>query len=235
MTSASAARGEQDSDTWLRIKHVVRDNGLSLVTGALFLICAVGTLLVGAAAYNQELAEHGQAQLSLGRYAVSGHFLEAIFENWESEFLQMGLLVLLTVRLFQRGSAESNDPDRPDAEEETGERARDAPWPVRRGGFVLKLYEHSLSIALLALFLISFLLHGLSGLRQLNAENAVHGEAPIRLGEYFASSKFWYQSFQNWQSEFLAFLSIVVLSIFLRQRGSPQSKPVSAPHSKTGH
>ena len=158
-------------------------------------------------------------------------------ENWESEFLQMGAYVLFTVFLFQRGSSESKSPD----EEEAVDRdprlesdKRQAPWPVRRGGWVLRLYEHSLGIAFAFLFLMSFTLHAVGGAEAYNEERSLHGAAPIGTLDYVVSSRFWFESFQNWQSEFLAIWSMVVLSIFLRQRGSPESKRVAAPHSETG-
>jgi hypothetical protein len=219
-----------------RWRELLRDNGLSLVLAVFFLACWGGQTWSGFLAWNEELAEHSRAQLSLGAYLRSGHFLEATFENWESEFLQMGLFVLLTVRLFQRGSSESKDPDakEPVDDEPHGKQRASAPWPVRRGGLALKLYEHSLSGALLLAFAAAFLLHAFGGLSHLNEERALDGQPPESLGEYVGSSRFWYESLQNWQSEFLAVLAIVVLSIFLRERGSPQSKPVAAPHGETG-
>jgi hypothetical protein len=235
MVTASHTRDRNAHEAWGRLKTVAHDNGLSLVSGALFLVFVVGLLLTGAQVYNEQLQEHGRAAISLGSYVSSGHFLEALFENWESEFLQMALLVVLTVRLFQRGSAESHDPDQPDADEGRKRPRKDSPWPVRRGGVARALYERSLSFALFGLFFLTFVLHAATGVKRINAENALHGAEPMRLGEYVASSQFWYESFQNWQSEFLAVLAIVVLSIFLRQRGSVQSKPVAAPHSETGH
>src|SRR5829696_8347889 len=111
---------------------------------------------------------------------------------------------------------------------------KDAPWPVRRGGAVLRLYENSLSLAFLLLFLLAFFLHGLSGMGNYNEEQALHGQPAVSLGEYLSSSRFWFESFQNWQSEFLAIWAMVVFSIYLRQRGSPESKPVDSPHSETG-
>jgi hypothetical protein len=210
-----------------------RDNGLSLVLAGLFLATLIGQLWAGHAAYAEELSRHGRPALSLLGYLQSGHFLEATFENWESEFLQMALFVLLTVKLYQRGSSESNDPD-DESEKQTPKRAPpDAPWPVRRGGWVLKWYEHSLSSALFLLFVLSFALHAMGGLKHSNEERALDGLPPETLSEFVGSAEFWYQSFQNWQSEFLAVFAIVVLSVFLRERGSSQSKEVAMPHSTT--
>lgn len=157
-------------------------------------------------------------------------------ENWESEFLQMGFYVILTAFLFQRGSSESKDPDEKEAVDADPFQSRrlDAPWPVRRKGWILKIYQCSLSLAFLGLFLASFGGHALSGHREQNAERLAHGLPEISLAEYAAGPTFWFESLQNWQSEFLAVLSMVGLSIFLRQRGSPESKPVDSPHHETG-
>jgi hypothetical protein len=210
-----------------------RDNGLSLVLAGLFLTSLAGQVWAGQAAHAEELRQHGLPGLGLLAYLGSGHFLEATFENWESEFLQMGLFVLLTVRLYQRGSSESNDPD-DESEEQTPQPApADAPWPVRRGGWVLKWYEHSLSSTLLLFFVLSFVLHAFGGLKHANEERALDGLPPETLADFVGSPEFWYQSLQNWQSEFLAVFAIVVASVFLRERGSSQSKEVAMPHSKT--
>ena len=216
-----------------------RRNGLSIVIGALFIALLVGQVFAGERQYNDEREKHGEPALALRAYLASGHFLEATAENWESEFLQMAAYVFFTVWLFQRGSAESKSLDEPEEVDRDprlarGKRLAEAPWPVRRGGVVLRLYEHSLSIALFLLFLASFAAHAVGGLRLHNAEALAHGEPLQTLSDYLSSAQFWFESLQNWQSEFLAILSMVVLSIFLRQRGSPESKPVDAPHSQTG-
>jgi hypothetical protein len=193
--------------------------------------------VVGHAAYNDEAREHGAAALSLADYLASGDFLEALFENWESEFLQMAVFVVLTRYLRQRGSSESKSLDHDedvDADPRSRRVAPDAPWPVRKGGIALVLYEHSLSVALLALFCLAFALHGYGGMRAHNQEAIWHHGSSVGLLEFMLSAEFWQQSFQNWQSEFLSVGVLVVLSIVLRERGSPQSKPVEAPSSKTG-
>jgi hypothetical protein len=219
------------------MRTVWRNNGLSITLFALFLVCLVAQSITGWFEHNKELEQHGRAALALAEYLRSGSFIEVTAENWESEFLQMAVYVLFTVSLFQRGSSESKSPDH---EEEVDRDPRvskikaDAPWPVRTGGVWLRLYEHSLSIALLTLFFISFALHAAGGAQNFNEENALHGEPLVSIWQYLATSRFWYESFQNWQSELLAIGSMVVLSIFLRQRGSPESKPVDAPHSETG-
>lgn len=221
----------QRATAWLRA------NALSLVTLGLFLTMVLGQIGFGFAAHNQDLSERGRAPLSLAAYLTSGHFVEALFENWESEFLQMGLFVWLSARLVQRGSAESKPLDEEfEGDEDPREHRHDAraPWPVRRGGWVLWLYERSLVLVFLALFACSLAFHAIGGCMEENERRAEHALPPQSVPQFVASSEFWFQSLQNWQSEFLAVFSIVTLTIFLRQRGSPQSKPVAAPNSATG-
>ena len=217
----------------------MRQHGLSVVISAVFVVFMVAQVWTGRLQHNEELREHGERSLTLPEYLASGHFWEATAENWESEFLQMAAYVLLTVGLYQKGSSESKDPDKREAVDRDprnvrGKAREEAPAPVRKGGWILRIYENSLSIAFLGLFLVSFWLHAAGGTRAHNAEELLHGGAAVSVREYMASSKFWFESFQNWQSEFLALVSMVVLSIWLRQRGSPESKPVDAPHSETG-
>ncbi len=209
-----------------------RSNGLSLVLMALFLACLVGQAWSGHLAFNEQLLEDGERPLGLAGYLLSGHFLSSLMENWESEFLQMGMYVLLTVSLRQRGSAESR-PLSPDEEEE---RIDDGPkpWPLRAGGIWRALYANSLSIALLTLFALSFAAHAWQSWRLELAELEAAGLPPIPFAQHFAGAQFWFESMQNWQSEFLAVLALVVLSIFLRQDKSPESKPLEAPHRQTG-
>ena len=221
------------------VRRFARDNGLSLVLAGFFLVLLfVGQAVTGFLANNEELRTHGRPALRFGDYLLSPHFLEATAENWESEFLQMFAFVLLTVFLFQKGSAESKKLDEPEAVDRDPRAARDragVPWPVRRGGLALALYEHSLSLAFLALFAASFVLHAIGGAAEYNDDRRAHGRAgDVTVAGYLATSRFWFESFQNWQSEFLAIGSMVVLSIWLRERGSPESKPVDAPHTDTG-
>jgi hypothetical protein len=219
------------------VKRFLHDNGLSLVVFGLFALFLVGQSVTGFAVYNDEQHEHGETTIRYSEYLRTGHFVEATFENWESEYLQMGAYVLFTVYLFQRGSSESKDPDEKEPVDADPRQARelpDAPWPVRVGGPVLRLYEHSLASALLLLFLISFVLHAIGGAREYSQEQLAHGGRAVSTAEFLRTSEFWFQSFQNWQSEFLAVFSLVVLSIVLRQRGSPESKPVAAAYSETG-
>lgn len=214
-----------------------RDNGLSITLAALFVVFFCGQAISGWLNFNEEKKEHGGSPIAFTAYLHTGAFGEAVFENWESEFLQMGIYVILTVFLFQRGSSESKDPDKREEVDKEPLRSKhqaDAPLPVRKGGILLKLYNYSLFIAFIALFFMSFAGHALCGLRAYNDEALEHGQKTTTLLGYVSSSQFWFESFQNWQSEFLAIFCIVVLSIWLRQRGSPESKPVAAPHNSTG-
>ena len=213
-----------------------RNNGLSLVLFAMFAITLAGQSMVGHRYENEQRQEHGKPAESWGEYVASPAFLEVTMENWESEFLQMSVYVLLTVFLFQKGSSESKDPDGPkeEVDREPDPKRKGAPWPVRKGGVVLALYRNSLGLALALLFLVSFVLHAIGGAGEYNEEQASHGHAPVSVIGYLGTSRFWFESLQNWQSEFLAIFSMVVLSIFLRQHGSPESKPVDAAHDETG-
>lgn len=214
-----------------KIKKKLRDNGLSLVIFAIFALSLIGQSIAGHHVYNQEQQAHQQPAIAYWAYLGTGHFIEAVFENWESEFLQMAMYVLLTAMFFQRGSAESKDPDKDDPEENV---TPESPAPVRTGGIGRKLYENSLSLTLFALFIISFVLHAVGGMREYNLVQQAHGEETIGFWSFLTTSEFWFQSLQNWQSEFFSIGAVVVLSIYLRQKGSPESKPVEAPHSQTG-
>ena len=219
------------------MRRLLHDNELSITMIGLFFVFVAAQSITGFLDYNSTEKEHGQPPVGYIQYLGSGDFVEAVFENWESEFLQMGLYVLLTAVLFQRGSAESKDPeaqhpDDADYGEDMG--GADVPWPVRRGGWTLRLYENSLSIALLALFVFSFVLHAIGGASAYSQEQLEHGGPPVTVLGYLATPRFWFESFQNWQSEFLAIEAMIVLSIYLRQRSSSQSKPVASPHDKTG-
>lgn len=214
-------------------------NGLSIVLLVLMFIFWGGQMIAGWKDHNQELTEHHQPQLSFQEYLTSGHFISATFENWESEFLQMGIYVLLTVWLRQKGSAESKKlAGEEGADEEPVDRKPvprpDAPWPVNKGGLWLKLYNNSLTLAFCLLFILSFWLHFTGSLKDYNEEQRMKNLPEVAAKEYLGEAHFWFESFQNWQSEFLAVASIVILSIWLRQKASPESKPVDAPHSETG-
>lgn len=209
-------------------------NSLSIVLFLIFVGSFAGQAVAGWYVFNDRLAEHHLARYTFWRYLGSGHILSATFENWESEFLQMALYVLLTIFLRQRGSSESKGCEGPEEVDREPQPHPDAPWPVRRGGWYLAVYRHSLSIALLLLFICSFLLHYTGSWIDHNFEQGLEGRAGVPFGSYLGTSQFWFESFQNWQSEFLSVFALVVLSIYLRQYGSPQSKPVDAPYGETG-
>lgn len=217
---------------WLRLR------ALLLANLALFFGFLVGLALTGHAQENSELTDHGQATETLTQYLGSSSFGEAVFENWESEFLQMFSYVLLTAFLVQKGSAESRPldeaaPQDEDPRDHRNDRA--APWPVRRGSeLILTLYENSLAIAFGLAFLASIWLHAATGAATYSQQQELHGSAGVTTWQFVGTSEFWYESFQNWQSEFLAVAAIIGGSIYLRQRRSAQSKPVHAPHSETG-
>jgi hypothetical protein len=215
-----------------------KNNSLSIVVFALFLLSLVGHSVAGWKTHNEEEQQHGKPPTSYGQFLESAEFGETVFENWESEFLQMGFYVILTVFLFQKGSAESKKLDGDNECDEDPEAHRNdpgAPAPVRKGGWILTLYKNSLSLAFLLLFALSFVLHASNGARKYNEEQLEHGSTEhIGAIQYMGNAKFWYESFQNWQSEFLAVLAIVTLSIWLRQWGSPESKPVHASYEETG-
>lgn len=214
----------------------LRNNSLSLVFLLLFLFSMGAQAFTGWKEYNKEMQEEGGQTLGFGPYLTTAHFSEATFENWESEFLQMALFVILSMFLYQKGSSESKDPDKAEKVDEDPRysKKKNAPWPVHKGGLVLTLYEHSLSIALTLLFLLSFLGHFKASLLDYNHHQCLLHLPAETASQYLTNSKFWFESFQNWQSEFLSVLAIVFLSIYLRQKNSPQSKPVDAPHAETG-
>ena len=212
-----------------------RNNGLSVTLLVLFVVSLVGQAVAGYRNHANEQHAHDQPAGTFVSYLASPAFLEVTMENWESEFLQMGAYVILTVFLYQRGSAESKDPDEPEEGGTPGPTPERAPWPVRAGGLALALYRHSLSLAFLALFLAAFVLHAVGGAGEYNAEQAQHGQPErVTVLGYLGTSRFWFESLQNWQSEFLAIAAMVLLTIWLREKGSPESKPVEAPHGQTG-
>lgn len=215
---------------------ILRDNGLTIVLMLLFLGSLIGQWLMGWQVENEELARHGRPLVGLGEYATDAQFISTIFENWESEFLQMSAYVVLTCFLFQKGSAESKDPDDPPRDANLAEQARKpgAPRILKAGKLWRTLYANSLGIALALLFVISFVLHWTFSAREAAAEAAMHGWPAPTMLDYLADAQLWFESFQNWQSEFLSTAVLVVLSIWLRQRESPESKAVAAPHGQTG-
>jgi hypothetical protein len=219
------------------MRRWIRDRGLLLANIALFGVFFAGMVVSGVAAYNSDQQQHGEEAVTLVEYLRTGEFVEATFENWESEFLQMGMYVVLTAYLYQRGSSESKPIDEPAPQDADPRDSRDdpkAPWPVRKGGWVLKVYENSLSGLFFLLFFASMAAHALGGASAYSSEELAHGGSAVSVWEFVGTSQFWFESMQNWQSEFLAVATIVGASVYLRQRGSAESKPVADPHYDTG-
>lgn len=209
-------------------------NGLTIVFLSLFIITLFAQALTGWKQHNQDLKEEHSPEISLTAYLQSGHFISATFENFESEFLQMALYVLLTVSLRQAGSAESKQLDEPEEVDREPKPSKDAPWAVKKGGWILKLYSNSLSVCFFLLFFGSWAMHLYGSWQNHNAEQFAKNLPKDTVMSYLGQAEFWFETFQNWQSEFLSVASIVFLTIYLRQKGSPESKPVDAPHMETG-
>jgi hypothetical protein len=215
-------------------KAFLYNNSLSIAFLTLAIITLAAQVFTGVQQYNLFLQEHHQNTVGLLNYLKSGHFIESTFENWESEFLQMGLFVWLTVFLRQKGSSESKGLEGKEEVDREPKKRPDAPWAVYKGGLILAIYKHSLTIALFLLFIISFLLHWYGSNRDFNETQLLEGNKTQSMFVYLSNSRFWFESFQNWQSEFLSVFAIIFLSIYFREKGSPQSKPVDAPDAETG-
>lgn len=208
-------------------------NSLSIVFLVLFVFTLLAQAYFGWKEQQTTYQEHGE-YLTLAHYLGSGHFIAATFENFQSEFLQMALYVVLTIFLRQIGSAESKSLDKKEEVDREPVAHPDAPSPVKKGGWRLALYKHSLSIAFVLLFIGSWVGHLYGSYHSLLEENRLEGKAPISIDKFLTEPQFWFETFQNWQSEFLSVASIVILSVFLRQKGSPESKPVDSPNMETG-
>lgn len=221
------------------MRRFVRDHSLSLFFFTIFLAALIGQAIAGHALHNEEAAAHGGAEISFWRYVTGSDFGNAVMENWQSEYLQFLLFMLATVWLLQRGSPESKEPGKAGTESEReqriGEHAdQDSPGWARVGGLRTTLYSNSLLIAMAIVFVGSWFAQSVTGWTDFNAEATDHGAPTVSWLTYIGSSTFWESTLQNWQSEFLAVGSFAVLAIFLRQRGSPESKRVGAPHEATG-
>ncbi len=221
------------------MRDFLRTNSLSLVFGLLFLLVLVGQAFAGQAEENDQRATHGLPDLSFWDYVTSSGFAVDVTENWQSEFLQFTLYVLGTVWLLQRGSPESKPLDRAGVESDEQMKVgrfvrRDSPRWVRAGGWRTALYSNSLGLVMGSLFLLSWTGQAVSGWAAYNSRRLADLRPPKPFGDYLTSAEFWNRSLQNWQSELLAIGSMVVLSIYLRQRGSPESKPVGESHDATG-
>jgi hypothetical protein len=193
-----------------------------------------GQVYTGWKEHNEFLSNYDQPAITLGGYFKSGHFLQATFENWESEFLQMALFVVFTIFLRQQGSSESKKCDEGSIDPSELQPKKDSPWPVKKGGIILSVYKHSLSIVLFLLFILSFVLHWYGSWIDFNEQQYLEQKPQLPFLSFIENKKLWFESFQNWQSEFLSIFAIIFLSIYLRQIGSSQSKAVNASNSKTG-
>jgi len=221
------------------VRQFLRKNGLSLGFGALFLGCLVGQALVGHADYNNQQAANGLHLIGLWRYVLSADFAVDVAENWQSEYLQFVLYVVATVWLLQEGSPESKELDKAgtesDEDQKVGEHAQsDSPRWAAASGLRQALYSRSLAIVLGTAFALSWLAQSIAGVSAYNEDRIRDLEGPFSWGRYVLSADFWNRTLQNWQSEFLALGSMAVFAIYLRQRGSPESKPVGAAHTHTG-
>lgn len=209
-------------------------NSLTIVFLALFLVTLMAQALTGWKENNQEIENRGGAPLAFTQYLNTGHFISATFENFQSEFLQMGMYVLLTVTLRQIGSAESKSLTEPEEVDREPQPSEDAPWPVKKGGWLLVLYSNSLSIIFILLFFASWGLHFYGSWLDHNDKQLLMHKPTDTALQFIGQPTFWFETFQNWQSEFLSIIAIVFFTIYLRQKGSPQSKPVDAPDMETG-
>jgi hypothetical protein len=217
----------------------IKENGLSLAFLVMFLLTLAGQAIAGTAEYNDQQLVNGGEPVSLVAYATSSSFAVDVAENWQSEYLQFFLFIMLTVWLVQRGSPESKQLDEAGAESDedqlVGPHARpESPGWAKARGLRLWLFSNSLGVVMGLVFLLSWLAQSVAGVAAYNSERLMDLRDPISWAGYVGSPEFWDRSLQNWQSELLAVLSMVVLSIYLRQRGSPESKPVGAPHTSTG-
>ncbi len=211
----------------------VYKNSLSIAFIVMFVASFIGQVISGWHQYLEFLQEHHQPSINFWPYFQTGHFFESTFENWESEFLQMGLFVWFTVFLRQKGSSESK---KLTGEEEVDREPKPhskAPWAVKKGGWILQVYKHSLTLSLFLLFFLSFWLHWYGSNRDYNETQLLEGKQTETMLAYLGNSRLWFESFQNWQSEFLSVFAIIFFSIYLREIGSPQSKPVDAPNAET--
>jgi len=220
------------------MRTFLKDNGLSVGFGLLFLATLVGQAISGHATVNHDQLLHQGDPVTLGHYVTSSLFWADVMENWQSEYLQFSLYIFATIYLVQKGSNESKELDRVgrEGEEEQllGEHAKpDSPRWAKVGGLRTTIYSNSLLLVMSAIWIASWLAQSITGRINYNAEQLDHQSAPVSWLSYITTSDFWNRTLQNWQSEFLAVGSMVILAVFLRQRGSPESKPVGAPHSAT--
>ena len=222
-----------------RLRRLLYENGLSLFFLVMFLAALIGQAIAGHEAFNQEQAAHGEPVLSLWQYVTSSYFGQAVMENWQSEYLQFMLFMLATVWLLQRGSPESKELGKEGTESDQSQKIggwadHGSPRWARTRGLRSAVYSNSLLIVMTAIWVGSWFAQSVTGWTEFNAEQQTHGEPAVSWASYIGSADFWEATLQNWQSEFLAVGSFAILAVFLRQRGSPESKPVGASHEATG-
>ncbi len=205
------------------------NSGLSIVIIAIFVVFLLMETVTGWHSYNNDQTDHHLSRVPFGNYLTTGHYIESVFENWESEFMEMGAFVWFTSFLFQKGSPESHPPGKVPKEALVTEKSPSL--AQSRNKWVRIIYGQSLTIAFLLLFLAAFAMHLYGGARKFSDEQEQLGQARVTMLQFLGYAEFWFESFQNWQSEFLGIASMVILSIFLRQRGSKESKPIATPHS----
>lgn len=220
------------------MKRILRDNGLSIAFGLLFLAALIGQAFAGQSDFNNRALGNGAQTVSFFQFVTSSDFAVDVAENWQSEYLQFFLFIFATVWLVQRGSPESKEPSEigpeSDEQQELGRHTTDqSPKWARVGGWRTTVFSNSLGIVMIGLFFLSWLAQSVAGVTTYNADQLADNEDPVSWLAYLGSADFWNRTLQNWQSEFLAIGSMVVLSIYLRQRGSPESKPVGAAHVTT--
>lgn len=221
------------------LRTVVRDNGLGIFFAAVFLACLVAQSFAGWQALNSQQATDGLGQLSWWRYVVSTDFAVDVTENWQSEFLQFWVYLMVTVWLVQRGSPESKKPEEVGHESDEDQQVRehagkDSPRPARAGGVRLWAYSHSLALVMGLFFVLSWTAQSVAGWASYDEERLRNLQDPVSWSAYLGHPDFWSRTLQNWQSEMLAVGTMAVLAVFLRHRGSSQSKPVGASHEATG-
>jgi hypothetical protein len=221
------------------MRRFVRENSLALVFLLFFVVAVAGQAFAGWHDFNDQATAHHEPTISLGRYLTSSSYGNAVLENWQSEYLQFTLYILLTVWFVQRGSPESKELGKQggetDEDQLVGEHAKpDSPRWARLGGWRTRLYSNSLVLLMATIWVLSWLGQSFTGWSDFNADQLTHNEHTVNWLGYLGTADFWQATLQNWQSEFLAVGSMAVFSIYLRQRGSPESKPVGAPHDSTG-
>lgn len=221
------------------LRRFVRDNGMSLGFGGAFLLALAGQAVAGCAEFNNQLTTDGLARVGFLDYLTTSDFAVDVTENWQSEYLQFFLYIFATVWLLQRGSPESKEMHKAgtesDEEQWAGAHAREgSPRWAGVGGARQAVFSRSLGLVMAGIFLLSWLAQSVAGVAAYNAEQLRRLQAPMGWTQYIGSADFWSRSLQNWQSELLAVASMAILSVYLRQRGSPESKPVGAPHTSTG-